>query len=178
MARQGATWGGPLRWGILAVYWGLLFVATHIPKIPDGLEPGVGDKWMHTIAYAGLAVLLAFAVACARDGSGRLTLKLAGGLWLTCALYGIVDEVLQGFVSRQPDIRDWGADLLGSAAGVVIYGGLASVWLWCCRGATAAPAEMNDPATTGFRDRAGGPGHLRGGAVAVEGSGSSGSQGS
>lgn len=128
MAREQATWGGPLRWGILAVYWGLLFVATHIPKIPENLEPGVSDKWMHYAAYGGLAFLLAFSVSHAKGGSGRLTWRLAGCVMIICAVYGVVDELLQGLVSRQPDLRDWVADVLGSATGTLLYGLLAACW--------------------------------------------------
>lgn len=128
---RGASVADGVRGAVLAVYWGLLFTATHLPKIPEALEPGVSDKWMHTAAYGGLAFLLALVWTNWKGGGGHLRWNQAAKVLAVCAVYGVVDEVLQGFVSRQPDVRDWVADIGGSVLGLAVFGVVTVCWRFC-----------------------------------------------
>lgn len=109
-------------WSTLA-YWAALFVSTHLPKarIPSGI-PG-GDKTVHLAAYAGLGFLTALWVALGR----RMTLRTLFAVLAVLAVYGAVDEWLQQFVNRTPDLGDWLADCAGAAAGVVVVWALQTI---------------------------------------------------
>ncbi len=96
----------------------LLFVATHYP-IPEPVARYVSlmDKAIHASAYFGLTVLTAASFLTRR--SPVINLLLLG---LILSGYGALDEYLQGFVNRSPDVRDWIADSVGIVLGcLVIY---------------------------------------------------------
>ena len=102
---------------ILLIYWGTIFVGTHVPGSMLG-EPNFWDKALHFLAYAGLAFLL----ACVRGYRSPPTLRTYLGLLALVALYGVVDELLQLVVpNRYADIKDWCADMLGAIAGLATY---------------------------------------------------------
>jgi VanZ family protein len=114
----------PLRLMLLCgvlLYWGALFVGTHLPGNPsdhqDQALPHL-DKLVHAAAFAGLATLvLAGAAGWWRPGVG-LGLAVIGLL----ALYAGLDEFTQGFVQlREPDPRDWVADMLGVLVGTAVF---------------------------------------------------------
>ncbi len=107
--------------GVLVVYWCLMFLGTHAPKVPDPLEK-VSDKTLHFLAYCGLYLLLVIDAATRR----RVTWRLLGAYALLCAVYGIADELLQIPVGRSADVRDWFADMRGVAAGA----GVVAVARW------------------------------------------------
>ena len=100
---------------ILIVYWCLMFAGTHMPKVPDALEQ-VSDKTLHFLAYCGLYVLLVIDAVARRRVSGKLLIGFAA----LCAVYGIVDELLQIPVGRSADVRDWLADMRGVLTGIVV----------------------------------------------------------
>lgn len=100
---------------LLVVYWTLMFLGTHVPRIPEPLEK-VSDKTLHFTAYCGLYFLLVFD-SLAR---GCYTWKRAGGLFALCAIYGVADELLQIPVGRSADVRDWFADMRGVLTALVI----------------------------------------------------------
>ena len=105
---------------LLAAYWLALFVATHIPRVPQELTLPGGDKWQHFVAYAGLAFLLAF-----RQSFGALlTWKRAAAVVGIVALYGVVDELSQIPVGRHADLLDWLADVIGASGGTALLAGL------------------------------------------------------
>jgi VanZ family protein len=100
----------------LLIYWLALVVGTHLPSSAVG-PVRVTDKPLHFGAYAGLAVLLAGAVLSYCRGSIGLLLAL---FWVL-ALHGALDEVGQLAVrGRSADVRDWAADVLGAAAGLLL----------------------------------------------------------
>lgn len=110
---------------ILAVYWIGMFVGTHIPLPKNAFPPGVSDKSLHFLAYAGLAFLLGFWRSRAQPWSrGEFATLLA-----IVAGYGILDELLQIPVNRHADVRDWLADLTGAAAGFSVF----TVAIWFLR---------------------------------------------
>jgi len=108
---------------LLAVYWCLLFVATHIPK-PPSLHVQHIDKVFHFLAYAGLAFLLAWSLPTIPHHP-ILNILLAAFISIS---YGVVDECLQIPVGRTADILDWIADSIGAVSGLAAYG-LMRWWL-------------------------------------------------
>jgi len=92
----------------LLAYWGLMFLGTHLPKVPVPLEK-VSDKTLHFLAYFGLMLLLTLDSVSRQ----RLTFLRLCGLLMLCAVYGIVDEILQIPAGRSADVRDWLADMRG-----------------------------------------------------------------
>ncbi len=101
------------------LYWLFLFILTHIPN-PSAIIRGinVSDKTMHFIAYLCLVFLLWFALGSSNKVNWR---KIS--VWLIIlimACYGAVDEWLQGFVHRTPDILDFFADMAGVLTGLIM----------------------------------------------------------
>ena len=99
------------------MYWGALFVSTHVPIPPDVLPPEVSDKTMHYVAYSGLTFLVTLWLSCRR----HLKLPSLIGILVGIALYGVIDELLQIPVQRNADFRDWIADLLGAVCGLIAF---------------------------------------------------------
>jgi VanZ family protein len=107
---------------IVALYWLLLFILTHLPALPDPKflsGQAHGDKLAHCIAYAGLAFLLA-AASTARWGFRPLTFAR---VLLVVGLYAAFEEWTQGFVPpRTTDWNDLVADMLGAGIGLSGFG--------------------------------------------------------
>ena len=120
---------------VLFVYWGLLLVATHVPRVSHKpLVAGHHDKLVHWIAFAGLAFLLTWAFW---TYWGRLRPWVVLGM---AGTYGLLDEWLQGFVpSRVPQLWDWIADVVGAGFGTVMA--MATI-LWVLRRNTGRPAAQ------------------------------------
>jgi VanZ family protein len=102
----------------LAVYWVMLFAATHLTHVPAAVEAYGSDKWYHFGGYAGLSFLLAARLAVTRSLSTRLIVCVAA----IVALYAAFDEVSQIPVGRDADIADWYADVAGAAVGLFAFG--------------------------------------------------------
>jgi VanZ family protein len=100
---------------VLAGYWILLFISTHIPLSPVKGLPQHSDKPIHSFAYMVLSYLLMLWLSAGRpEVRGRYLLALA----ITFG-YGILDELLQfPLKSRTPDFFDLFADWIGSLTGV------------------------------------------------------------
>lgn len=114
-----------LRWGAVAVVATGLFVASVLTPPSSGI-PELGplgvvgfDKWLHTIAYAGLGFVLFHALAPPRQS--RRALVVAIGLAIA---YGVAIEFVQAPIpARSADPTDalansFGA-LLGGLSGLV-----------------------------------------------------------
>lgn len=110
----------PPQWNHLrlwqALSWGLLLTVVSLSLLPlphSGIDVPEGDKWMHLLAYASLALCFG---QWARDARQRL-IQAAGLISL-----GGVLEWLQGLTGyRQADLLD----LFANALGVLIGAGLA-----------------------------------------------------
>jgi len=104
----------------LLIYWPAIFVLAHVPIPQLVRKAGVSDKIIHFIAYLALVFLLWFVISPDRKVSWR-----RAAVWwvlLVTVWYGVVDEVLQGFVAgRSCDVRDFFADLAGVATGLVLF---------------------------------------------------------
>jgi VanZ family protein len=107
------------RWGwLLAAYWIALFTATHVPPYVP-IVPGTGgDKLAHLLAYA----ILAFLIACYWQATaGWLGREHYFWIVIICAVFGVVDELLQIPVGRYASMFDWVADLFGANLGVIAF---------------------------------------------------------
>ncbi|MDI6448923.1 VanZ family protein [Anaerobaca lacustris] len=98
---------------LLALYWPVLFVLTHIPVPPVVRQANMSDKGLHFLVYAILTFLLWSVV---RPYS-KVNWRRATG-WLVLAgviAYGLCDEGLQYFVpGRSADARDLVANATGA----------------------------------------------------------------
>lgn len=112
MARQ---WGRWFRlWGPAIAYLVLIFIASSF-TFGAGTVPSIGssDKLIHGSIYAVLCYLLWRPLS----RSPRHWVRRWSPLWalLLTSLYGISDEIHQGFVGRDADVLDWVADTVGAA---------------------------------------------------------------
>ncbi len=106
--------------GALIFYWPILFILAHIPIPQLVREAHVSDKSLHFIAYLILVFLLWFAL----NPDRKVNWRRASAWWvlLVMAVYGVVDELLQGcMASRSCDIRDYAANLVGSLTGLILF---------------------------------------------------------
>jgi len=111
---------------LLVFYWPTIFILAHMP-IPNLIrEAEVSDKGIHFLAYLTLTFLLWFAINPNKKVNWRprvfLSKTRAGAWWilLVVVLYGVLDEVLQGFVQgRSCDIRDFYVDLIGTLLALI-----------------------------------------------------------
>jgi VanZ family protein len=103
----------------LLLYWPAIFTLTHVPQLPKWVgQTQLGDKTPHFLAYLGLVLLLWFAVS-----PHKRVNWFKWTVWVTfaaMAVYGAVDEWLQGFVHRIPDVWDFVADMAGVATGLLL----------------------------------------------------------
>ncbi len=107
---------------VLAVYWCAIFTGTHLPTLPSGMSR-VSDKGMHFTAFFFLATLLCYCT------TSKLVWRRAGWIILICLGYAIVDELTQALVrGRTPDVRDFGADALGTVTAVGLYFAVRNWW--------------------------------------------------
>ncbi len=103
----------------LLFYWPGIFIATHIPIVPRWVgQIGFSDKVLHYLIYLILTFLLWFAISPHK----KVNWRKATVWWvmLVVVWYGVFDEVLQGYVGRQPDVRDFFADLGGTVTGLIL----------------------------------------------------------
>ena len=103
-------------WLPVLAYMAAIFYVSSLPDAP--LPSGVSDKSGHSMAYAGLGIVVARAFA---GGLGRrLSLKGAATAVLLTIAYGVSDEFHQWFVpGRTPEVLDALADAAGALVGTV-----------------------------------------------------------
>ena len=102
----------------LLLYWPGVFILAHIPIPQLVYKAQVSDKSLHFLAYLILVFLLWFAISPNKKVNWR-----KAAVWLVLIVmvwYGVVDEVLQSYVGRTCDIRDFFADLAGTLAGLIL----------------------------------------------------------
>ena len=99
-----------LPWILLGVYWPMVFVSTHIPRLPQFRIYG-HDVTLHLAAYMILTWLYWFARYGRRKPHGRRWPLYE--VVLLMALYGGLDETTQFLVHRHGDIFDWLSDMSG-----------------------------------------------------------------
>jgi VanZ family protein len=105
-------------WGPVLVYIAGIFLLSAISHPPD-LPAGVTDKWVHSLVYAGLAVVVLRALV--RGRWRALSAAQPFGAALLATAYGATDETHQIFVpGRTPDLRDLAADAIGATIAVLV----------------------------------------------------------
>ena len=104
---------------LLALYWPVLFILTHVP-IPKRMLANLdtSDKTLHFCAYFILAFLTWLAIGAA----GKINWRKKNIWWifLTIIVYAVLDEWLQGYVGRNCDFMDFLADLAGSISCLIL----------------------------------------------------------
>ena len=114
---------------LLGLYWPVLLITTHIPRLNLGDFRVVGqDKTLHFFAYGMLALLFWLAFFGSRRPSFR-----GIPLYITLLLLALVtagDEITQRFFQRDTDLRDWVADMIGVGLALFMLFALRRVWHW------------------------------------------------
>jgi VanZ family protein len=103
----------------LLVYWPGVFILAHIPIPQLVYKAQVSDKSLHFLAYLVLVFLLWFTISPDKKVNWRKT-----AVWWVLFVviwYGVIDEVLQGYVGRSCDATDFLADLAGTLAGLILF---------------------------------------------------------
>lgn len=103
---------------ILAVYWPLLFVLAHIPIPQVVYKAQVSDKSLHFLAYMVLVFLLWSAFCPETRPSPRK--KAFWWVIIGVICYSAADEVLQSYVGRTCDFRDFLANLAGASTAMLL----------------------------------------------------------
>lgn len=108
----------PLRWMALVAWASTIFLASDQPGLAISDDPGVDRPFRHgahVVVYAGLTLLLIWALTGRRIPSPRLVI----GCGLLAVLYGVTDEWHQTMVpTRTGRAEDLVWDGLGAAIAV------------------------------------------------------------
>jgi VanZ family protein len=98
-------------------YAAVLFLLSSISRLPT-LPGAESDKWVHSIAYSGLALVMLRALVSGRWRA--IAPRQAVAAVLLTAAYGATDELHQWFVpGRTADVRDLAADAAGALVAVL-----------------------------------------------------------
>ncbi len=106
---------------VLAVaYAAAIFILSSFPVPPPAevVAVALGDKTLHAVEYAGLALLLALAAGAAKpEWRGKAALLALA----VAVVYGASDEFHQAFVpGRVADVFDWLLDSAGALVGAAV----------------------------------------------------------
>jgi VanZ family protein len=103
----------------LLVYWPGVFILAHIPIPQLVYKAQVSDKSFHFLVYLILTFLLWFTIS----PNKKVNWRKATVWWVlfVAVWYGVIDEVLQGYVGRSCDKMDFIADLTGTLAGLILF---------------------------------------------------------
>jgi len=103
----------------LLVYWPGIFILAHIPIPRVVYKAQVSDKSLHFLAYLILTFLLWFAISPTQ----KVNWRKATVWWILIVVvwYGVVDELLQGYIGRSCDVMDFFANLAGTLAGLILF---------------------------------------------------------
>jgi len=114
---------GPIgAWAPVAVYMALIFAGSSVSRLPQ-VGPGVSDKVLHIIVYAGLGIVLVRALS--RGWTAPVTARVALQAALIAAVYGASDEFHQSFVpDRDAELLDVAADVAGAVLAAL------ALWAW------------------------------------------------
>lgn len=109
-------------WLPVVAYASLIFYLSSLPHpeedLPKFLFEKIGDKLLHLIEYAMLAILCYRAFR--RAAGPRMAQQAVMFAILAASFYGMTDEVHQAFVPlRESSWLDWIADTAGAVIGAV-----------------------------------------------------------
>jgi VanZ family protein len=107
-------------WLPVIIYGGVIFVQSSYPSPREEPDLPYFDKSLHMLGYALLGALFCRAYGASWHGAGRWRTALLGVV--SAGLYGVSDEIHQYFVpGRSAEVMDVVADVVGAAAGAVLY---------------------------------------------------------
>jgi VanZ family protein len=110
--RRVGLWLPPLVYAAVIFY-----LSSQSAPLPE-LTEHVWDKFLHTIEYAGLGLLVCRALV----GEGIPWVRAAILAVAISSVYGASDEWHQSFVpDRSSDVRDWITDNIGATLGAGCY---------------------------------------------------------
>ena len=110
------------------LYWPVLALLTSIPIPQLVRRAGVSDKVLHFLAFLILFFLLWFAVSPAKKAKwGK---PAVWWVFFIVVIYGAVNERLQLYVGRSADVRDFAANFLGAAGGLIFVTFISSWSAW------------------------------------------------
>jgi VanZ family protein len=109
-------------WLPVVAYASLIFYLSSLPhpeeNLPKFLFEKIGDKLLHLIEYAVLAILCYRAFR--RAAGPRVAQQAVVFAFLAASFYGMTDEIHQAFVPlRESSWLDWIADTAGAVTGAV-----------------------------------------------------------
>lgn len=115
-------------WTLLTLgHWLLMLAAFHVP-ISKKVEEGVGlpprsDKTIHLVLYAAFGAVLSGTLDawCRRRNVAMPVIAQGAVLLALISAYGYLDEFTQPWTGRIYDLGDFKADVLGAAAGIVVF---------------------------------------------------------
>jgi VanZ family protein len=113
----------PLRlWWPVLCYMAAIFGTSSLSNVPSP-PPGLTDKHVHLLLYAGLTAMTLRALA---GGTWRrVTFRVSAGAALIAAVYGVLDEYHQLLVpGRSFEILDMAANAIGAVLAS------AALWTW------------------------------------------------
>lgn len=105
----------------LLLYWPTVFTLTHLSPIKISrlaIQTMLSDKLLHFLAYLVLIFVIWFAVGPEKKVNWRKS-----NVWKILAaviIYAAIDEWLQGYVMRNPDIMDFVWDIAAIFTGLLI----------------------------------------------------------
>jgi hypothetical protein len=109
-------------WASGLLFAGITLVYSLVVAPPEGGALAVGDKWLHAASYfaTGLCLLLAAVWRPGRGDGPFPTWGVRGAVALVAA--GALIELGQAaFTSRQAELADVAADLLGVSAALLVH---------------------------------------------------------
>ncbi|MEX2561510.1 MAG: VanZ family protein [Pirellulales bacterium] len=107
---------------MLAVYWPLLLIATHWPRVDLPLQPRTLhlDKLVHFSAYLVLAALVALSLPGRPLAATRRVWTTMLALLALVSAAALLDEWTQPWTGREFEWFDWLADTAGAACGLLL----------------------------------------------------------
>jgi len=122
-ANERVNWPRKTSLAVLTVYWALLFVSTHVPRLPT-IPPLPSDKVLHAVSFAVLSFLFALVWSLRGPFGWRHFLAVLAIL----AVYAAFDEVTQPLTQRTADPLDWIADVAGALGGLASFFCARAIW--------------------------------------------------
>jgi len=103
---------------VLVLYWPIIFILSHIPVPHLVYKAQISDKILHLVVYLLLVFLVWFTIS----PNTKVNWRRAAVWWILLVIiwYGVLDEWLQAYVSRQPSAADFLADLAGAASALIV----------------------------------------------------------
>ncbi|MCM1451144.1 MAG: VanZ family protein [Clostridium sp.] len=102
----------------------ILYAVFASDPLPDTKMPPIPhlDKIIHAVMMGGLVGAVAFDLQRKNTRVPKLSFKLMASIWLGVALFSAFTEIAQSALTRtrQGDLSDLAADLIGAAAAVYL----------------------------------------------------------